>query len=259
MYTPTESGEWPVVIYFPGGSGAPTPPWITLSPTGRVVIDGSDLVMQGAIVFDVEYAFGHHPPRSFEELIADRGAGHRAIAESAACAIHFARARASELGSESPVVVLAGFSLGAGVAARAALFGDGLEARWEEYAVARGGPPRQVDCEVTDGSTHVDAIVGAAGPYVTFVGYEGLSGREFMQERDPDLWEFLYGSIGENPDLRVRLFHGETDADVPYEVSVAFEAVLAEAGFDVQLTLFDGGHWEPSDLVVTTIIDAIQP
>jgi hypothetical protein len=36
--------------------------------------------------------------------------------------------------------------------------------------------------------------------------------------------------------------------------------VPAEAGYDVQLIPFDGGHWEPtSDLFVPTIIDAIQP
>ena len=123
----------------------------------------------------------------------DRGAGHRAIAESAACAIHYARARASEQGSESPVVVLAGHSQGGGVASIAALFGSGIEARWEEYALARGGPPRQVDCEITDGSTHVDAIVGLGGTHDMFVGYEetGGYGRDFMQNRDPDLWEFL--------------------------------------------------------------------
>ena len=178
------------------------------------------------------------------------------MAESAACAIHYARARASEQGSESPVVVLAGHSQGGGVAAIAALFGSGIEARWEEYAVARGGPPRQVDCEITDGSTHVDAIVGLGGTYDMNVGYEELYGRDFMQKRDPDLWEFLYGSIGENPDLRVRLLHGETDTVVPYNVSVAFEVVLAEAGYDVRLIPFDGGHWEPggSDLFVSTII-----
>ena len=246
MYAPAESGEWPVVILFHGRQAR----------IPRYMPD--DLVAHGAVVFDVEeYPFGDHPVNPAEALIADRGTGHRASAESAACAIHYARARASEQGSESPVVVLAGHSQGAGVAAIAALFGSGIEARWEEYAVARGGPPRQVDCEITDGSTHVDAIVGIGGPYGAFVGYEDPYGRDFMRERDPDLWEFLYGSIGENPDLRVRLLHGET-ATIPYEVSVAFEVLLAEAGYDVRLIPFDGGNWEPGDLFVPTIIDVIQ-
>jgi predicted esterase len=246
MYAPAESGEWPVVIFFHGRAvGSP----LHVFP---------DLVAHGAIVFDVEYPFGHHPRIPAEELIADRGAGHRAIAESAACAIHYALARASEQGSESPVVVLAGHSQGGGVAAIAALSGSGIEARWEEYAVAQGGPPRQVDCEITDGSTHVDAFVGLAGTYSVNVGFEEFYGRDFMQARDPDLWEFLYGSIGENPDLRVRLLHGETDTVVPYNESAAFEVVLAEAGYDVRLIPFDGGHGN-LDLLVPTIIDAIQP
>ena len=239
MYVPTESDGAPVVILF-----APVE-WPRFVP--------DDLVAHGAIVFDVEYPF-----RSLrdpgEELISDQGAGYRATAESAACAIHYARARASEQGSDTPVVVLAGYSLGGGVAALAALFGSGIEARWEEYAVARGGPPRQVDCEVTDGSTHVDAIVGLGAPYDLYVEYEG----GWVQERDPDLWEFLYGSIGENPDLRVRLLHGETDTVVPYNISVDFEVVLADAGYDVRVIPFDGGHAN-LDLLVPTIIDAILP
>ena len=246
MYAPAESGEWPVVIFFHGRR---------VSAPRHVL---GDLVAQGVIVFDVEYPFGHHPRTPAEELISDQGAGHRAIAESAACAIHYARARASEQGSDTPVVVLAGHSQGGGVAAIAALFGSGIEARWEEYALARGGPPRQVDCEITDGSTHVDALVGLGANYALFVGHEEYYGRDFMQSRDPDLWEFLYGSIGENPDLRIRLIHGEQDEVVPYNESVAFEAVLAEAGYDVRLIPFDGGHGN-MDLLVPTIIDAIQP
>jgi pimeloyl-ACP methyl ester carboxylesterase len=247
MYVPTESDGAPVVILFHGRQSQ-IPPWIP-----------RDLVMQGALVFDVvEYPFGNHPEIPAEALIADGGAGHRAIAESAACAIHYARARASEQGSESPVVVLAGHSMGT-FASIAALFGSGIETRWEEYAVAQDGPPRQVDCEITDGSTHVDAFVGMAGTYSMFVGNEEGYGREFMQERDPDLWEFLYGSIGENPDLRVHLIHGEQDTVVPYDESVVFEAELAEAGYDVRLIPFYGDHGIPEHLAVPTIIDAIQP
>ena len=53
--------------------------------------------------------------------------------------------------------------------------------------MSRGGPTRQVDCKVDQGSTHVDAFVGIAGPYDAFVGYDGKYGREFLQEKDPNL------------------------------------------------------------------------
>ena len=88
------------------------------------------------------------------------------------------------------MVVLTGFSNGGGLAAHAALFGADLDARWDEYA-AEGGPPRQVECEVTDGSTHVDAVVGMAGPYDVYVPiYDGVYGRAYQQERTPSCRSF---------------------------------------------------------------------
>jgi predicted esterase len=111
---------------------------------------------------------------------------------------------------------------------------------------------------VSQGSTHVDALVGIAGPYDGFVGYDGKYGREFLQEEDPDLWKLFYGSIGENPDLKVRLLHSETDSTIPYENSVEFEATLAEAGYDVKLIQFSGGHNVPLELTVETVMDAVK-
>ncbi len=143
------------------------------------------LVEEGAIVFVVQYALVRRVASSMLPDPSDHGANIRAMAESAACAIRFARAQASQLGSDDPVVVLTGFSGGGGVAAHTALFGAALEASWDEYAT-EGGPPRQVECEVTDGSTHVDALVGMAGPYEAFVPtYDGKYGRAYQQERDP--------------------------------------------------------------------------
>ena len=91
-----------------------------------------------------------------------------------------------------------------------------------------------------------------------FVGYDGRYGREFMQEKDPDLWKMLYGCIGENPDLKVRLLHSETDLSIGYKNSVAFEATLAEAGYDVKLIQFTGGHSVPLELTVETVMDAVE-
>ena len=151
-------------------------------------------------------------------------------------------------------MVLAGHSQGGGVASIAALFGSGIEARWEEYALARGGPPRQVDCEITDGSTHVDAIVGLGGTHDMFVGYEESDMGVTSCRTETRSWGGRVRLDHREPDLRVRLLHGETDTVVPHGVSVAVEVVLAEAGYDVRLIPFDGGHWEPggSDLFVTT-------
>jgi acetyl esterase/lipase len=179
------------------------------------------------------------------------------MGESVACAIHFARERASELGSDEPNVVLSGFSGGGGPAAHTALLGSTLEARWDEYG-AEGGPLRQVECEVTEGSTHVDALVAMGGAYDLFVPtYDGKYGMAYQQERDPELWRFLSSSIGANPDLQVRLLHGESDGVITYENSVGFEAMLIGAGYDVELTGFDGGHSVPMDLAVPTILEVM--
>ncbi len=242
LYAPTDPGDWPVVVFL-HGSG---------KNRGTTILPRA-IAEQGVIVFVIEYP-EIHPTMA----ILDNGKGYREVAETVACAIRFARARASDFGSDNAPVVIAGFSLGGGVGSHVALFGTSLDRRWEEYAASRGGPPRQVDCEVSQGSTHVDALVGIAGAYDGFVGYDGKYGREFMQEKDPDLWKMLYGSIGENPDLKVRLLHSETDWVIPYENSVEFEATLAEAGYDVKLIQFSGGHTKPLELTVQTVMNVVR-
>jgi acetyl esterase/lipase len=241
-YAPTEPGDWPVVVFLHG---------IDEAKEGWTVLPQA-IAEQGAIVLVIDY-----PEIAPTVAILEKGKGHREMAETVACAIRFARARASDLGSDTAPVVIAGFSFGGGVGSHVALLGESIDRRWEDYATSRGGPPHQVDCEVSQGSTHVDALVGIAGAYDAFVGYDGRYGREFMQEKDPDLWEMLYGSIGENLDLKVRLLHSETDSQIPYENSVEFEATLAEAGYDVILIPFRGGHTTPLDLTVQTVMEVV--
>ena len=104
----------------------------------------------------------------------------------------------------------------------------------------------------------MDGFVGIAGTYDMFVGYEGLYGRDFLQQHEPELWETLWGTVGLHPELRVRLIHGTTDNTIPLENSIAFEAVLAEAGYDVELVEFAGGHGTPDDLAVETIMELVE-
>jgi pimeloyl-ACP methyl ester carboxylesterase len=160
-----------------------------------------------------------------------------------------ARDRAAQLGSADPVVVLAGFSLGGGLAAHAALFGSDLERRWEAFA-AEGEPSRQVVCVVATGTTQVDALVGVAGAYDVFVpAYEGKYGRGYQQERSPEQGQFLADSVGLDLDLPIRLMHGTKDSMIPFENSTEFAAALSEAGHDVRVIEFEGGgHRVASEL-----------
>ena len=248
MFVPVESEGAPIVLHLPGGgeTGAP-----------MSVVD--PLVEEGVIVVFVRTA---RPTAGATTLLADHGAAARAQADRMGCAIRFARDRASELGSDDPVVVLTGFSWGTGLAAHTALLGADLEARWDEYA-AEGGPQRQVDCVVPSGSTHVDALVAMAGTYDHWVpawdGPVGQFGRSYQQERDPELWEFLFSSIGTAPDLKVRLLSGASDPAVPLEMAAEFAAVLTGAGYDVRLETFEGGHSLPVDLAISTIMEVVEP
>jgi acetyl esterase/lipase len=247
MYAPAEAGGAPIVIYLPGRGETDAP---------TLLVDG--LVEEGMIVFVVRYA---RSKAGGETMLRDGGVVVRAKAESVACAIRFAREQASERDSADPVVVLTGFSSGGGLAAHGALFGDTLEARWDEHA-AEGGPPRQVECEVTEGSTHVDALVGMAGIYDVFVPiYDGRWGRAYQQEHDPALWQFLSASIGANPDLTVRLIHGTNDEVISYENSVEFATMLTDAGYDVGevIAFAEGEHLAPAELAVPTIMEIIGP
>jgi acetyl esterase/lipase len=243
MYAPAEPAGAPIVIYLPGGGQSNPWPWM---------VEG--LVEEGAFVFVVGYAGTRKPERA----LADHGAGAGANAESVACAIYYARAQASKFANHDPVVVLTGHSHGGALGAHVALFGATLEASWDEYAT-KGGPPRQVECEVTNGSTHVDALVGMNGTYDVFVPIiDGGYGRAYQQALDPELWEFLSSSIGANPDLKVRLIHATSDY-IPVEVMAEFTATLSEAGNDVQFTTFDGLHHEspPPELFLPTIVEVL--
>lgn len=242
-YAPTESGDWPIVLILPGAD----------EPSAGQAKLAQAIAEQGAIVFVAEYP-SIHPITT----VLDMGKGHRELSETVACAIRFARARASSLGIDDTPLAIAGISKGGGVGSPVALMGENVDRRWEEYAASRGGPPRQMECEVSQGSTDVDALIGAAGTYVASLGIDGEYGREFLQEKDFDLWKMLYSSIGENLDLKVRLLHSETDSVVPYENSVEFEAILAEAGYDVELIQFIGDHTPPLELTVKTVMDVFE-
>ena len=179
------------------------------------------------------------------------------MVEALACAVRFARG--SEYGSETAPLVLTGFSANGGPPSHVALAGESFDRVWEAYEESGGGPPAQYDCAFSEASSRVDGFVGIAGNYDLFVGYEGLYGRDFLQEHEPDLWETLWGTVGLHPELRVRLIHGESDSAIPLENSVAFEALLDEAGYDVELIRFPGDHFDaPDDLVVETVMELLE-
>ena len=215
-------------------------------------VNSSTLAERGVSVFQP-----HYPAEVgvFQFLVDPTALRH--MVEAVACAVRFARG--SEYGNETAPLVLTGLSADAGPASHVALAGEDFDRVWEEYEESGGGPPAQYDCTFSEASTRVDGFVGVAGPFDLFVGYEGLYGRDHLLEHEPELWEMLWGTVGLHPELRVRLIHGEADNVVPLENSVAFEVVLAEAGYDVKLVEHAGGHFGASnDLKVETIMELVE-
>jgi acetyl esterase/lipase len=234
VYAPTEPGTWPVVVFAH-----------RLNEWKELYADLSQAIAeQGAVVFAVNW-----PVVYTGEAMEENGVRFRESYETLVCAVRFAHAMASDYGGDPDRVALAGFEMGGAYGAYTALVGDDSDRLWQEFASARGGPTSQVDCVAGGGSAHVDAFVGIAGCYNRV---------DQLQEKDPELWELnsIYTHLGENPDLKVRLIHGEDDHECPYEFADRLDSSLAKAGYDTALTAFDGGVYIPSQLIVEEIMKA---
>lgn len=201
VHLPEEPGPWPVVIVAHSALG---------SKSGyRNFADA--IASEGAVVFNINYDdVADFPPLAGIEDIA--------------CAVRFARANAADHGGDPTRITLVGASGGAVSGMVVGLNGDAYTG----------------DCVAPEESARVDAIVGYEG------GYDWA---EFLfsdlREEDPEVWEAIdpYSQIGSNPDLVVRLIHGEGGeslTEVPRIVAVEFHQALADAGYDVELTMLDG-------------------
>lgn len=174
------------------------------------------IAAEGAVVFNIDY--DDTPP-------------FLAGIEDVACAIRFARARAADYDGDPARITLVGNSLGAANGVIVGMAGDDFSG----------------DCVVTEGSALIDALVLYEGPYdrPRLPGFDPLA----LKEEDPELWAATnpYLQIGGNPDLVVRLIHGDdTDEawyEVPRAVSVEFHQALVDAGYDAELILLeDASH-----------------
>ena len=154
--------------------------------------------------------------------------------EYLACAVRFARATAPDYGGDPNKIIIVGNSGGAYFALMVGLAGDDF---------------KEGECIVSDGSAIPDAIIGYEGPYdIATADYGGMS-HSYLEQEDPELWRKInpYTNIGKNPDLKVRLIHGDlpdaTVFDVKLEVSTGIHQALLDAGYDVELQIVeDAGH-----------------
>jgi acetyl esterase/lipase len=176
------------------------------------------IASQGAVVYSIDV--GHGTPHLTSAL------------ERTACAVRFARDTAPDYGGDPSWVSLVGHSLGGHHGAVIALAGD-------DFA---GG------CAVTDASALADAFVAYEGVFdLTTTVYHSSIDYTGMKNEDPELWSAIspFSHIGRNPELRVRLLHGNVPdvhwSDAPLRVSREFHQALAEAKYDVELTVVQRG------------------
>ncbi len=208
IYAPSEPGPWPVVVVVHGYLQGPA----QFDNLSRAI------AREGAVVYNIDANFD---------------SPHLIGITRIACAVRFARATAPDYGGDPSRITLVGNSRGAATGAVVALAGDDFEG----------------ECVMSDGSARPDALVGYEGgyDYATSGDLDRPSVRtmSILRETDPELWEALnpYSHIGRNPNLQIRLIHGDDfDSrwyDISPEVSTEFHQALADAGYDVELTIVE--------------------
>lgn len=206
VHVPSQQGPWPVVVVVHGFGQSR--PWF--EPLARAIAS------QGAVVFNTDVAFGVPFLPGIEHL---------------ACAIRFARATAPDYDGDPNRITVVGNSAGAASGMVVGLAGDDFEG----------------DCVVSDVSALPDALAVYEGPYeFATTNYGDVVDHTYLQQEDPELLEAInpYSHIGRNPDLQVRLIHGDDVDNIWYEVppeeSIESHQALADAGYDVELIVVEG-------------------
>jgi predicted esterase len=236
IYAPQEAGDWPVVLITHGFLPANRKAYAEL---------GTAIAQRGAVVFAFSW-----PAINEDMAMQENGRGIREMTETAACAVRFAKARARQYGGDPDRVTLSGHSFGGFLVVWLGLVQEDADTLWADYAATHGAPPAQVTCVETEPTPQVQAILGLAGGYNKWKVpryWEAAPG--LMAIADP------YAHIGEPADVRVRLIHGENDNIVSPDVAMDLERALEDAGYDVELTLWDGGHSIPNELTVDKILE----
>jgi len=214
VYSPIQVGPWPVVVVVHGYQ------------QNRFAVEdlSQAIASQGAVVYNADLAFKVPFLSGINRL---------------ACAVRFARATAADYGGDPNRITIVGHSAGGASGVVVGLAGDDFTE----------------DCVMSDMSAIPDALVAYEGPY-EFVTktYGGNVFHSILKQKSPELLDAIdpYSHIGRNPDLQVRLIHGDDRDTAWYEVlleeSINFYNTLANAGYDVELIVVNGAfHTAPTN------------
>lgn len=227
----TTTGEL-LDVHAPGGSDL-SPVVVVIpganSPRSDSVLLVNALVAEGAVVFNVGVSIPGPTARATNHI---------------ACAMRFARTRAADYGGDPAKITMVAQSAGAALG----------------IVVALAGNDDTEDCEVTDGSPLPDAFVGYEGAYDWTTRFYS---DELYVPLNPYGWDAIdpYAQIGENPDLVVRLIHGEDKSAQSWEfdpsVSANFNQALLDAGYDTDLILLEGEEHTALERAGSQAIDVV--
>jgi hypothetical protein len=189
-----------------------------------------ELAGRGVVVFVPDR---RSPCSTFFECVEDDGMDLREVQESWACAVRFAREKATDHGGDPGWLTVYGDE-SSGL--ESALMGDDVQQAWDEVASNRGGPPAQTECLTVERSAHVDAFIGYGGNYRFY---------EKISESDPDLWALTspFGLIGRNPGLVVHLIHGGMGNPTNIQRAEELHEELVNAGYDATQMLLGEARW----------------
>jgi acetyl esterase/lipase len=190
----------------------------------------TEMVAEGTVVFAVDFDVGS-PSTPLEHLN---------------CASRYARDVADEYGGDPSHVTLLGHNGGA-------VFG---------MPVSLGVDTLPATCLASDDAAIPDAFVG-------YEGFYGVGDSRNAEWAEEDIASGVIPDtatmVGQNPDLVVRLLHGDNEDeawDAPVADSEDFAELLDEAGYDVEFMLVEGaahtgaGTDQPAfDAIVDTTLD----
>ena len=118
----------------------------------------------------------------------------------------------------------------------------------------RGGP-------VYAFGSSMGGVFALAGGFYNRDRFEGVVAFGIGAGIDRDFFNMQGGSLEDGRDLKVRLALGRSDRLVPYSEVERLRDLMKEAGYDVTLDSFEGGHQVPDEALgraVTWLLDLVE-
>ena len=177
----------------------------------------------------------------------------REAMEDAECVLRFAADEAEQFGGDPGRVIWTGFSAGAWLSGMISLGEGDLQGAMDAYAAGHDGPGQRVQCTAAAAPAPITGFVPASG---SFPGDFWLGNGRLTEWTEVFAPVQGYTAVGQNPDLQVRLVHGQRDHELntSFEDTELFAAALQEAGYDVMLLAQPGAH----ESYQLTIIDEVM-